>query len=321
MQPIEVLSDEEQQALANYEQTIEQGLATFMQVGLALQAIRDGRLYRAEYATWEEYLQKRWPRLSRYRAHQQIAAALAARDVQDTIGAVVQVEAHANALRKYDPAWRGAVYDVAQRYAQRADVQLTTSIIHAAGDALQTVMQGVLPDADGEMQPLQVLMQAHITDEVYERMQRQIMHIRAHSSTLQDALHEQGVYIEVQGEPVSWKVSTRGSRRLHRMRAWQQQIKLVCNQVLAQSGKQPFVDPVGAHCMIYVHTASRRADLTNLWKCIEDALQVDEHTAAGGVIYNDAQVQAVRLSLHRDNWSGIKLWVMPLALWERLNRP
>ncbi|GAA2107541.1 hypothetical protein [Streptomyces synnematoformans] len=50
----------EAQALAVHEAVIERGLATFVDVGTALLAIRDQRLYRAEYATFEDYCRDRW---------------------------------------------------------------------------------------------------------------------------------------------------------------------------------------------------------------------------------------------------------------------
>ncbi len=46
--------------LAECEEIIEQGLQTFYDVGTALIEIRNGRLYRADYPTFEEYCQERW---------------------------------------------------------------------------------------------------------------------------------------------------------------------------------------------------------------------------------------------------------------------
>ena len=47
--------------LMEYEKVIEQGLGTFVEVGMALLAIRDGRKYvHAGYRTFEEYCERRW---------------------------------------------------------------------------------------------------------------------------------------------------------------------------------------------------------------------------------------------------------------------
>jgi hypothetical protein len=54
------LSPAEVQTLQHYEEVIAQGIKTFVQVGQALLAIRDQRLYRQQYGTFEEYLRQRW---------------------------------------------------------------------------------------------------------------------------------------------------------------------------------------------------------------------------------------------------------------------
>jgi len=46
--------------LAACEEIIERGLQTFIEVGFALASIRDRRLYRVEFGTWEEYCTARW---------------------------------------------------------------------------------------------------------------------------------------------------------------------------------------------------------------------------------------------------------------------
>lgn len=46
--------------LARHEQVIERGKQTYVEVGLALWEIREGRGYRFEYGTFEDYCQERW---------------------------------------------------------------------------------------------------------------------------------------------------------------------------------------------------------------------------------------------------------------------
>src|SRR5262245_52310475 len=67
------LTTTEKQELVRCEETIEAGLKTFYEVGKALLKIRDMRLYRAEYPTFEAYCQDRWG-ISRNRAYQNISA-------------------------------------------------------------------------------------------------------------------------------------------------------------------------------------------------------------------------------------------------------
>ena len=64
----------ELQRLTQLETEIGEGLKTFMKVGSALLEIRDTRLYRLNYGTFEEYCQERWG-MSRSYAHRTIEAA------------------------------------------------------------------------------------------------------------------------------------------------------------------------------------------------------------------------------------------------------
>ena len=68
------------QSLAHYEAIIERGLKTFVEVGNALLAIRDSRLYCKDYATFEDYCQKRWG-MDRTYAHRTIDAAKVMRNL------------------------------------------------------------------------------------------------------------------------------------------------------------------------------------------------------------------------------------------------
>ncbi|SDT87220.1 hypothetical protein SAMN04488548_12432 [Gordonia westfalica] len=60
--------------LEQQESVIERGLESFIEIGRALAKIRDDRLYRHEYASFEVYCQSRW-NLSRKRAYDLMSAA------------------------------------------------------------------------------------------------------------------------------------------------------------------------------------------------------------------------------------------------------
>jgi len=66
--------------LAECESVIERGLATFVEVGQALMEIRERRLYREQYETFEDYCRERWGWVAS-RARQLIAAAEVAKTV------------------------------------------------------------------------------------------------------------------------------------------------------------------------------------------------------------------------------------------------
>lgn len=80
MTAIAVLTAAEADLLEQAETVIERGIRTFVEVGEALANIRDNRLYRAGFATFEEYCRSRWglERASAYRAIQsaEVAAIL-----------------------------------------------------------------------------------------------------------------------------------------------------------------------------------------------------------------------------------------------------
>ncbi len=59
MQEIALAADEAAQ-LTEHEAVIDRGLNTFVEVGNALYAIREKRLYRGEYGTFEDYCRNRW---------------------------------------------------------------------------------------------------------------------------------------------------------------------------------------------------------------------------------------------------------------------
>ena len=71
-------------SLAECEQVIERGLATFVEVGQALMRIRDGKLYRREHPTFEAYCEHRWG-FTRQRANQLIAGAEVVRAVTTAV--------------------------------------------------------------------------------------------------------------------------------------------------------------------------------------------------------------------------------------------
>ena len=76
----ERLSAIEQRALQRAESTIAKGMKAFVAVVLALKEIRDRRLYRDRYSTFQEYCARRWE-LSRPRAYELCAAAEVVEDL------------------------------------------------------------------------------------------------------------------------------------------------------------------------------------------------------------------------------------------------
>jgi hypothetical protein len=76
----EALSSVEAKRLGELEKIIEAGQRMFIKVGTALAEIRDARLYRPKYKTFEEYCQKNW-NLNRSHVYRLIDAAAVAREL------------------------------------------------------------------------------------------------------------------------------------------------------------------------------------------------------------------------------------------------
>jgi phage N-6-adenine-methyltransferase len=60
------LSAADRHALEHFERIVEKGMKAFVEMGEALRAIRESRLYRASHATFEEYCKDRWGMVYRY---------------------------------------------------------------------------------------------------------------------------------------------------------------------------------------------------------------------------------------------------------------
>lgn len=82
--------------LADHEAVIERGLETFVEVGQALMAIRDGRLYKATHSSFDAYCRERWGWTSR-QADRTIGAAEIV-DQLRPIGLTLESESQARAL-------------------------------------------------------------------------------------------------------------------------------------------------------------------------------------------------------------------------------
>ena len=82
--------------LVELEGVVSRGLQTFIEVGKALREIRDSKLYRQHFETFEDYCRDRWG-MSRQHAHRQIEAAEVAA-VLSPIGDVPRTESQAREL-------------------------------------------------------------------------------------------------------------------------------------------------------------------------------------------------------------------------------
>lgn len=167
---IEPLSAEEQEQLAVCESEISEGLNTFWEVGRALSQISANRLYREEYETFQIYCAERW-HMTRQHAHRLIEATTVFENVP-----ALQTERQARAIKHFEKDIQGVVWQIAEKTAPMVAGKPKISAGHLA--AVGEVMSGILlagglDDGSGEIKPIGTLIDGAITEEFYERLQRQ----------------------------------------------------------------------------------------------------------------------------------------------------
>lgn len=125
------LTDAERDALQEHELTISQGVKAFIAVGMALLAIRDGKLYRADYKTFEEYCQERWNFGAR-RGRQLIDAAVLAEEMgTDCSHLELENEGQARALAAVPPHLRKEVLTHIHDAGDKPTEQSVTKAVNA----------------------------------------------------------------------------------------------------------------------------------------------------------------------------------------------
>ena len=108
----DLLNVSERNELERCEVVIKQGLKTFVEVGQALMLIREKKLYRAEFGTFEAYCNAKW-NLNRAYVNKMIAASNVVVNL-DPMGSKPQNESQARPLTKLEPeiqaeAWQETV--------------------------------------------------------------------------------------------------------------------------------------------------------------------------------------------------------------------
>lgn len=124
---MENLSIVESDNLLLYESIIERGLKTFVEVGNALLAIRESKLYRQDYGTFEEYCQERWG-MQRAHAYRLIDAAGVVKSLSPIGDILPATESQARPLTQLEPeeqaaAWQQAVETAPNGKVTAAHVQ------------------------------------------------------------------------------------------------------------------------------------------------------------------------------------------------------
>ena len=120
----------EKQELDRHEAIIERGLTTFYEVGTALLAIRDKRLYQEAYGTFEEYCREKW-KIKRNYANKLIQAA----EVAGNLGTTVPIPESERHIRELSPLKPEAQAEAWQKALETAPAgRMTAEHIHSVVD-------------------------------------------------------------------------------------------------------------------------------------------------------------------------------------------
>lgn len=134
MTDLATLTHAEQVSLDDCESRIERGLKTFVEVGQALAAIRENRLYRAEHSTFELYCRERWG-FNRHRASQLIAAVDVVTNVTSAGLTAPANEGQARELAKVPEPERAEVW---RETVERTEGKPTAAAIRETASRTQT---------------------------------------------------------------------------------------------------------------------------------------------------------------------------------------
>jgi ParB family chromosome partitioning protein len=113
---MEAIDLAESKRLRNLEAVVERGRKSFVEVGMALDEIRQKRLYRADYPTFQDYLEKKWGWGKSY-GYMLIESANAVKSLPPEMSTIVDTEGQARELVKVPTEKREAVVRAAEASA------------------------------------------------------------------------------------------------------------------------------------------------------------------------------------------------------------
>lgn len=168
----EALTSTEMYELRGHEQTIERGLGTFQEVGAALLAIREKKLYRT-YGTFDAYCQGRWG-IKHSQSNRLMDAAQVMNNLSPIGGSLPVNERQARELAKLDNADQVLAWKVVAETAEKTGGKVTAGFVKAIADTLGEMRDtGHLTFGEAAALPTSEIFQARLTTEARELMLRE----------------------------------------------------------------------------------------------------------------------------------------------------
>jgi hypothetical protein len=165
---IQKITAVEKSRLAECEAVIKTGLNTFTEVGNALAEIRDSRLYRDQFDTFEAYCRDKWS-MARSTAYQMIDGA-AVSAIADKTGFKISSESQARELvpLKNEPETLRSVVMEAAETARQMNKPITANILRSA---VTSRMNSMAAESDKEMKEAT----SHFTETMREKFSARTM--------------------------------------------------------------------------------------------------------------------------------------------------
>lgn len=157
------LTTVERSRLRTLEKVIDQGLETYVRVGMALAEVKADKLYRDDYGTWSDYCKNRWGFTQQHAGRLITASETAQRILKsEPRGSLLEApptENHARALSKAPPEeqaeiWEEVIFDdpnpTAAKVRDAVEKRQTKPILEAkvepAGDPVVERAKGAVPE-------------------------------------------------------------------------------------------------------------------------------------------------------------------------------
>lgn len=139
---MEILNIEESHELERCEVVIKQGLETFIEVGQALMIIRDKRLYRVGYGTFEDYCRSKWA-MPRRHVNRMIAASETVSNL-GPIGPIPQTESQARPLTNLEPIIQKEVWKEVVKESEEQNIKITAKVVEQKAQEYKEVNEAII---------------------------------------------------------------------------------------------------------------------------------------------------------------------------------
>ena len=139
---MQILNIEESHELERCEVVIKQGLKTFIEVGQALMTIKEKRLYRISFKTFEDYCIERWA-ISKPRAYQLIEAANVMIGLSTIVDVLPQSESQVRPLTSLEPEIQKEVWKEVVKQSEETRQPITAAKVQSVANDWKPVNQEI----------------------------------------------------------------------------------------------------------------------------------------------------------------------------------